>query len=60
MMDLPFSQSRCDRNLLTFCRRDASFQREWRPTVWQPPGPIVRDSEKWWEHPWQNKYWSCC
>jgi palmitoyltransferase len=60
MMDLPFSQSRCDRNLLTFCRRDASFQREWRPTLWQPPGPIVRDSEKWWEHPWQNKYWSCC
>jgi palmitoyltransferase len=60
MMDLPFSQARCDLNLLTFCRRDASFQREWRPALWQPSGPIVRDSEKWWAHPWQNKYWSCC
>ncbi|KAL7575565.1 hypothetical protein ACA910_020140 [Epithemia clementina (nom. ined.)] len=32
----------------------------WRPTVWYPPGKVVRDSEDWWEHPWQNKYWSCC
>lgn len=33
---------------------------QWRPTEWQLPDKIVRDSEDWWEHPWQNKYWSCC
>jgi hypothetical protein len=32
----------------------------WTPVLWYPPGKIVRDSEDWWEHPWQNKYWSCC
>ena len=33
---------------------------EWTPTLWQRPGPVIHDSEKWWKHPWQNKYWSCC
>ena len=32
----------------------------WNPIVWRPPGKIVRDSDDWWEHPWENKYWSCC
>jgi len=32
----------------------------WKPIVWKTPGKIIRDSEDWWEHPWQNKYWSCC
>jgi DHHC palmitoyltransferase len=32
----------------------------WKPILWQPPGETIRDSEDWWEHPWQNKYWSCC
>jgi hypothetical protein len=61
-MDLPFSKG-CIENLRSFCcHRDAVCDRrsQWTPTLWQPPGKIVRDSEDWWEHPWQNKYWSCC
>ena len=59
LCDLPFSQ-RVDENILQWIRRDASWMGEWRPTLWRRPGPIIHDSEKWWEHPWQNKYWSCC
>jgi len=33
---------------------------EWNPIIWHPPGKIVRDSEDWWNHPWENRYWSCC
>lgn len=32
----------------------------WTPMIWKMPDRIVRDSEEWWNHPWQNKYWSCC
>lgn len=32
----------------------------WTPTLWNKPGPIIRDSPDWWNHPWKNKYWSCC
>ena len=72
MTDLPFSFSSLDQNLSYFCcqrdtllscdsKNNSSHQhRSWRPTLWLPPGRIVRDSEDWWEHPWQNKYWSCC
>jgi hypothetical protein len=28
--------------------------------VWKMPMSIDRESEDWWNHPWQNKYWSCC
>ena len=53
-------------NLFVFCcQRDAACmwmtgEAQWKPILWQTPGKIVRDSEDWWEHPWQNKYWSCC
>mmetsp|Transcript_26115 Transcript_26115/g.60642 ORF Transcript_26115/g.60642 Transcript_26115/m.60642 type:complete len:415 (-) Transcript_26115:789-2033(-) len=63
--DLPFSKG-FDQNLLVFCcQRDAACiwlrgETKWTPILWQTPGKIVRDSEDWWEHPWQNKYWSCC
>jgi palmitoyltransferase len=62
--DFPFSNG-CMKNIYYFYLRDdaASFlyrHQQWKPTVWQPPGKIVRDSEDWWNHPWQNKYWSCC
>jgi hypothetical protein len=63
--DLPFSKG-LDTNLRLFCcQRDASMtfltgETKWNPIMWQAPGKIVRDSEDWWEHPWQNKYWSCC
>jgi len=32
----------------------------WVPILWKMPTRILRDSEDWWNHPWQNKYWSCC
>lgn len=60
--DFPFSKG-CFRNLQQFCcQRDTICQRQrvWAPIVWQTPGKTIRDSEDWWEHPWQNKYWSCC
>lgn len=34
--------------------------KDWRPIRWERSGEIVRDSEDWWENPWQNKYYSCC
>ena len=60
-MDLPFSKG-IRHNLRAFCcqRDGAVATTPWKPTLWQAPGRIVRDSEDWWEHPWQNKYWSCC
>ena len=33
---------------------------DWTPVLWRPPGKIDRDSEDWWQNPWENKYWSCC
>jgi hypothetical protein len=63
--DLPFSQG-CDGNLRLFCCfRDTACnaltgKKAWIPILWKPPGKIVRDSEDWWENPWQNKYYSCC
>ena len=38
----------------------ALCRREWAPTPWVRPAFIDRDSEDWWNNPWQNKYWSCC
>lgn len=32
----------------------------WTPILWRMPEFIERESEDWWNHPWQNKYWSCC
>lgn len=66
-MDLPFSKGVID-NLRHFCcTRDylcsylaSGGAAKWMPEKWLPPGKIIRDSEDWWEHPWQNKYWSCC
>mmetsp|Transcript_16424 Transcript_16424/g.47204 ORF Transcript_16424/g.47204 Transcript_16424/m.47204 type:complete len:423 (-) Transcript_16424:1339-2607(-) len=65
--DLPFSKG-LDGNIRSFCCvRDTTWHwimglsdQHWTPTVWRPPGKIVRDSTDWWEHPWENKYWSCC
>jgi hypothetical protein len=33
---------------------------EWVPILWKMPESIDRDAEDFWNHPWQNKYWSCC
>ena len=32
----------------------------WSPYHWKREENIIRDSEDWWNHPWQNKYWQCC
>lgn len=61
--DLPFSTGMTGNLRVFCCAKDAATRKEslpWRPTLWQLPGKIVRDSENWWENPWQNKYWSCC
>lgn len=75
LSDLPFSKGLVGNLRFFCCQRDdlcnggavclpcikaCPSTTEWRPTIWQPPGKVDRDSEDWWEHPWQNKYWSCC
>ena len=68
--DLPFGKG-LRKNIGMFCcLRDAwtapcngrwgSSLARWSPILWKVPDRIVRDSEDWWAHPWQNKYWSCC
>ena len=37
-----------------------SVDERWSPLVWKIPDHIYRDSEEWWKHPMQNKYWHCC
>jgi palmitoyltransferase len=61
-MDLPFSKGVLN-NLRHFCCQAScggDVNVKWTPEKWLPPGKIIRDSEDWWEYPWQNKYWSCC
>ena len=55
--DSPFSRG-CLFNLYQFCWK--RNQKNWKPIVWQTPGKIVRDSDDIWEHPYENKYWTCC
>lgn len=38
----------------------AHYTCEWIPILWTMPENIDRESEEWWNHPWQNKYWTCC
>ena len=59
--DLPFSQGVAP-NLKLFCFDHGwrLMYSEWVPKEWRRPLAIVRDSPEWWNHPWQNKYWSCC
>ena len=66
-MDLPFSKGFIKNSSHFCCQRDALCSyfvsggtTKWMPEKWLPPGKIIRDSDDWWEHPWQNKYWSCC
>jgi DHHC palmitoyltransferase len=68
-MDLPYSQGLVG-NIRFCCVSDGWLGRPffprnsnlsaWKPTLWRTPGKIIRDSPDWWNHPWQNKYWSCC
>ena len=61
--DLPFTRGLVG-NLRVYFGQDglvaALCRREWAPTPWVRPAFIDRDSEDWWNNPWQNKYWSCC
>eukprot|EP00980_Cylindrotheca_fusiformis_P002174 scaffold497_cov97-Cylindrotheca_fusiformis.AAC.5 len=67
-MDCIFSQG-CLENIKLQCllddgllllRNNNNPPRNWSPMIWKRPKTIVRDSEDWWNHPWQNKYWRCC
>ena len=31
-----------------------------KPIMWRMPRRIIRDSDDWFSHPWENKYYSCC
>lgn len=62
--DCVFSQG-CWQNVRLQCRLDAMWMRNrhsfyWTPMKWTREETIIRDSEDWWNHPWQNKYWQCC
>jgi hypothetical protein len=75
LCDLPFSQGLCWNVRMFCCMRDAATtslechggssldivqKKEFRPILWKPIGRVVRDSDDWIHHPWQNKYWTCC
>ena len=69
LCDFPFSQGLCRNIRMLVSRDDISTVLErirrrktttWLPILWKMPKCIERDSEDWWNHPWQNKYWSCC
>jgi len=38
----------------------ANHDTPWTPILWRPPEKINKNATDWWNHPWQNKYWSCC
>mmetsp|Transcript_20628 Transcript_20628/g.31006 ORF Transcript_20628/g.31006 Transcript_20628/m.31006 type:complete len:391 (+) Transcript_20628:92-1264(+) len=61
--DCPFSRGILKNLYIFCCQRDDGYcsrKYDWRPIIWQTPGKIIRDSEDWWEHPCENKYWNCC
>jgi len=74
MCDAPFSLGLLGNLKLFCCFRDASYvwrikhgccrigddNEKWVPIVWKPVGVIKNDSEDCWNHPWSNKYWTCC
>jgi DHHC palmitoyltransferase len=68
IMDLPFHRGFVQ-NVKYCCTSDDIWYSNcycrngndrWKPTIWKKPGYIVHDSPDWWNHPWRNKYWSCC
>ena len=59
--DLPFSQGICfNLRMFYFEHGVKLLYTEWTPWMWTRPKEVVRDSEEWWNHPWANKYWTCC
>lgn len=63
--DFPFSKGLHNNLRLFCCVKDTIWNKyfgrpKWLPQLWLPPGKIVRDSDDWLEHPWENKYYSCC
>lgn len=58
--DAPFSRG-IFANMKQFCyTRSTISEKHWKPIIWQTPGKIIRDSDDLWQHPWENKYWTCC
>ena len=72
-IDCPFSRGGCLANIRlkiyldSFCsslpspfrRSNNNNQNHWSPMIWKRE-EIIRDSDDWWNHPYENKYWSCC
>ena len=58
--DAPFCCQTSSNDASWFTRAIRARSPSWQPKLWQRPAAVVHDSEKWWEHPCQNKYWSCC
>jgi palmitoyltransferase len=65
-MDCVFSQGCCENIRIQCCldtmmwtRHRQSSTYYWMPMIWHRE-ETIRDSEEWWNHPWQNKYWQCC
>lgn len=71
--DLPFSMG-MRANLVFFFTSDSAVQltvnrllgkqTEWKPHLWPKPNindiTEARNSTDVWQHPWHNRYWSCC
>ncbi|KAL7538180.1 hypothetical protein ACHAXR_008346 [Thalassiosira sp. AJA248-18] len=55
-----FFGTSCCCNVATTKKSIKSQANYWVPIIWEMPECIDRESEDWWNHPWQNKYWSCC
>lgn len=60
-MDFPFSGS-ATANVELFCWTHGFklLRTPWTPHIWRRPVHIDRQAEDCWNHPWQNKYYSCC
>lgn len=62
--DFPFSRGVLANVRVFCCEQDGlcwSIRgKEWKAKSYSVPGPVVRDSDDVCEHPWQNRYYTCC
>jgi len=59
--ELPFSKGLCFNLRMFFFEHGIKLMwTKWVPWSWSRPKVVVTNSEDWWKHPWQNKYWTCC
>jgi len=65
MCDYPFSEGPIDNIRVFCCEQDGICwqirgRSDWKPRVYKVPSQIVRDSDDILEHPWQNRFYTCC